>query len=72
MSLLSTDPASSVEVKELAGAYEVGEYLSYDTFFEHGQWWVRYEFDDEDEPCRTFSVVDASPGVAYGLDLEEI
>jgi len=48
------------------------------TFFEHGQWWVRFENDDEDinECEHTFAVNDAEGpeelGVFEGFCFEEI
>lgn len=44
-----------------------------DVFFEHGQWWVRVtlETDEDDRGTKTYSVVDAEPGIA-GFDFEEI
>ncbi len=39
----------------------------FETFFEHGQWWVRVPNDGEDE---TYSVVDAN--TLSGLDFERI
>lgn len=38
-----------------------------EVFFEHGQWWARFETG---EGSRTFSVVDAEPGID-GFDFEE-
>lgn len=47
-----------------------------DVFFEHGQWWARIQFDQEQFPDRderTFSVVDAEGGPAInGFDFEEV
>lgn len=51
---------------------------SFELFFEHGQWWVRVELE-VDEPdvngnpsgTRTYSVVDASPGID-GFGFEEV
>lgn len=40
-------------------------------YFEHGQWWLTVDWHSE-EP-RTFSVVDAAPGLmGSGLDFEEL
>jgi len=39
----------------------------FETFFEHGQWWVRVQNDDEDE---TYSVCDAN--TITGFDFERV
>jgi hypothetical protein len=40
----------------------------YNTWYEHGQWWVVSRWGDE-----TWSVVDAVPGVDHtGIDFEEV
>ena len=38
---------------------------SFETFFEHGQWWVRVPNEDEDE---TYSVVDANTDSGFGFE----
>lgn len=44
----------------------------YETFFEHGQWWARVflSSDENDASTKTYSVVDAEPGID-GFDFEE-
>jgi len=32
-----------------------------DTVWEHGQWWVRFD-DEEEDSVRTFSVIDCADG----------
>jgi len=45
--------------------------LTTEVFFEHGQWWARCENEErEDSNERTFSVVDAEPGID-GFGFEE-
>ena len=53
---------------------------SFETFFEHGQWWCRYmpstrhtrDFEDTFSDYRTFSAIDAIGGRAVnGVDFEE-
>lgn len=41
-------------------------------FYEHGQWWVTAEDLYEPGELRSYSVVDAAPGLVHGLDLEEV
>lgn len=44
-----------------------------DVFYEHGQWWVKTEFTDNEEQTKTYSVVDASGfGSVDGFDFTEV
>lgn len=50
--------------------YSVCCIQSFDTTFEHGQWWIiaNYKEGHGDEEQRTFSVVDTN----HGLDFEQV
>lgn len=77
---LKTETNTPEMRERIDAAFEVSpEYAAviqadtFESFFEHGQWWVRVEVfaEDEDAGTKTYSVVDAEPGID-GFDFEEV
>lgn len=67
MSLLTEQNTRSVE-KRVRGAFrDWARKRTFETFFEHGQWWVRVPNDEDDE---TYSVCDSS--APCGFDFERV
>ena len=59
-----------IDAEELI-AVGAQDYVRAEVFYEHGQWWLRAYFDSDDEPERTFSIVeclDTDGREYYGLE----
>jgi hypothetical protein len=57
MKLLTEQNTTTVERKVRSAFRNWAHKRTFETFFEHGQWWVRVLNDDEDE---TYSACDSS------------
>jgi hypothetical protein len=74
--LISETNTSAVE-RLIRSAFHCSDQNTSESFravFEHGQWWiVTLEPEGTEEDEKTFSVVDAEPGVKrYGIDFEQL
>ncbi len=66
--MLLTERNTSTVERKIRGAFRAWTHKrTFETFFEHGQWWVRVPNDDNDE---TYSVCDSN--AAGGFDFERI
>ena len=68
-------PAMQAVVQHAFASWDgYGDCESFEAVFEHGQWWVLTREPEYAERWqRTFSVVDAEPGVKRsGIDFEEV
>lgn len=66
--MLLTEKNTVTVERRIRGAFRSWAHKRFfETFFEHGQWWVRVPNEDEDE---TYSVVDA--GTMSGFDFERV
>ncbi len=64
-------PEIKQEIQSVAEGHFDRTEADLDVFFEHGHWWVRV--DPWSEEPRTYSVVDAEPGLLDSeFDFEEV